>query len=457
MAAGRSWPHKNNPGDVEARRDVLRGLPGWTPDDDFIFQWPVDPAPFLAMQECTVGYVALPVAVVGPLPVELGEYEIDRDGDLLEVGRQTDQVYVPLAHTEGSLSMSVLRGANAARPRGIRTYLLADGITRDCCFVFQDSAQAVALSRWLHGRTEEMRAWLQHPENAFRQEGGSRVAPISRHAQLRRVDTFVLGAMCHVLLRFTTGDACGPNMITRNAYALCHGFVAERFTAETGITPTRFVLEANMGGDKKPSFQYFHEGHGKSVLAEAVIDAPTLSRVLRVQPSDIVDLQAVGLHGSHASGMPSFSFTPASAIAAIFAATGQDLGMIGTSSMAHGTVQAVEVDGLPALHFSIRLPGIEVGTIGGGTHLPHARAFLRMLGCDGSGHVHRFAQVVAATVLCLEISAGAAMATSGSRNFYQAHLERGGLRLQQAESALSGTAAPPPVASRRSRERRAKV
>jgi hydroxymethylglutaryl-CoA reductase (NADPH) len=395
------------------------------------------------------------VAAVGPLAVELGQYRLGPGGEPEETGRVADRVYVPLAHTEGSLSLSVLRGANASRPRGIRTYVLADGITRDCCFVFSDTAQALTLARWLRGREQEMQAWLDSPDNAFARTWRGPVAPISRHARLRRVDTYVLGAMCHVLLRFTTGDACGPNMITRNSYALCHGFVAERFVAETGIRPVRFVLEANMGGDKKPSFQYFHEGHGKSVLAETVIDAPTLSRVLRVQPRDLTELQAVGLHGSHASGMPSFAFTPASAIAAVFAATGQDLGMVGTSSMAHGTVQAVEVDGIPAVHIALRLPGLEVGTIGGGTHLPHARAYLRMLGCDGAGGVYRFAQIIAATALCLEISAAAAMATTGSRNFYQAHLERGGLRLQQAESALLGGTGP--AASRRSRERRAQV
>ncbi len=454
MAVGRTWPHKNGPADVRARRDTLRSLPGWSAADDFIFDWPVEPAPFLAMQECTVGYVALPVAVVGPMPLEMGRYETEPDGELREVGRTADQVYVPLAHTEGSLSMSVLRGVNATRPRGIRTYVLADGITRDCCFVFGDSAQALSLANWLRGREAEMQAWLDHPDNGFGRPSGA-VAPISRHARLRRLGTFVVGAMCHVLLRFTTGDACGPNMITRNAFALAHGFIVERFCAQTGIRPQRFALEANMGGDKKPSFQYFHEGHGKTVLAEAVIDAPTLRRVLRVRPHDLMELQTLGLHGSHASGMQSFAFTPASAVAAVFAATGQDLGMVGTSSMAHGTVQAVEVDGVPAVHFSLRLSGLEVGTIGGGTHLPHVRAYLRMLGCDGAGRVHRFAQIIVATALCLEISAGAAMATDDSRNFYEAHLERGGLRLEQAESALSGNGGP--MAARAPRERRAKV
>jgi hydroxymethylglutaryl-CoA reductase (NADPH) len=42
--------------------------------------------------------------------------------------------------------------------------------------------------------------------------------------------------------------------------------------------------------------------------------------------------------------------------------------------------------------------------------------------------VYRFAQIVAAAALCLEISASASMATAGSANFFRAHHERGGLR-----------------------------
>jgi hydroxymethylglutaryl-CoA reductase (NADPH) len=454
VVARRAWPHKNGPEDVQARREAIAALPGWTEGDRFVFDWPVDPTPFLAVQECTVGYVALPVAVVGPLAVEMGTYQLDERGVPREEGRCSDQVYVPLAHTEGGLSVSLLRGANATRPRGIRTYVLADGITRDCCFLLRDTAEALALQRWVSGREAEMQAWLDDPANPLHARQAGQVAPISRHARLRRIDTFVVGAMCHVLFRFTTGDACGPNMITRNSYALCQGFIAERFPAATGIRPLRFVLEANMGGDKKPSYQYFHEGHGKTVLAEAVIDAATLRRVLRVTPADLETLQLMGLHGSHASGMPSFAFTPASAIAAIFAATGQDLGMVGTSSMAHGTLRATTVDGQPAIHVSLRLPGLEVGTVGGGTVLPFAQSYLRLMGCQGSGRVYRFAQIVAAAALCLEISASASMATAGSQNFYQAHLERGGLRLPQGET---GNGTMTGACAQRSRERRAKV
>ena len=80
------------------------------------------------------------------------------------------------------------------------------------------------------------------------------------------------------------------------------------------------------------------------------------------------------------------------------------------------------------LHAAIRFPGLEVGTVGGGTTLPYARSWLALLDCAGSGKVHRFAQIIAAAALALEISASSAMATAGSENFFKAHHERGGLR-----------------------------
>jgi hydroxymethylglutaryl-CoA reductase (NADPH) len=199
------------------------------------------------------------------------------------------------------------------------------------------------------------------------------------------------------------------------------GYVMERAPHK----PERAVLEANMGGDKKPSAEYFQSGHGKTVLAEAILDEETVRRVLRTTVDDLLELSWAGTHGAVASGMQSVAFTPATAIAAIFAATGQDLGMVGTSSMAHGTAHRTADGGL---HAAIRFPGLEVGTVGGGTAFPYARTWLELMGCAGPGKVYRFAQIVAAAALCLEISASAAMATAGSENFFQAHHERGGLR-----------------------------
>jgi hydroxymethylglutaryl-CoA reductase (NADPH) len=373
----------------------------------------------------------LPVGVIGPLPISLGQYRLDDAGEVQEEGRDNDQVFVPLAHTEGGLSASVQRGVSAVTlAGGVRTYILADRMTRDSCFVLQTSAEALRLAQWIKANSAQMAIWLRDPANSLRQAEKGEETPagpilLSSHAILRAVETHVIGPMCHVLYRFTTGDACGPNMMTRNAYALNHQFVLARFPPETSVTPLHVFLETNMGGDKKPSYAFFQfPGHGKVVMAEATIPSSVLRRVLHVTADEVVALEHAGLHGAHASGMQSFAFTPASAVAAIFAATGQDLGMVGTSSMSHASATRVG----DAIHLAIRFSGLEVGTVGGGTSLPHAQAYLQLLNCLGPGKVYRFAQIVAATALCLELSAAASMASAGSHNFLQAHLERGGIR-----------------------------
>src|SRR5207245_11236434 len=144
-------------------------------------------------------------------------------------------------------------------------------------------------------------------------------------------------------------------------------------------------------GDKKPSHEFFQSGHGKTVIAEATLSDDAIGRVLRTTGADLEELSWVGTHGAVASGMQSVAFTPASAIAAIFAATGQDLGMVGTSSMAHGTGRRVE----GGLHVAVRFPGLEVGTVGGGTTLPTARERLARMGCAGAGKVDRLAHLLA--------------------------------------------------------------
>jgi hydroxymethylglutaryl-CoA reductase (NADPH) len=393
------WPRKNDAASIEARREAMSVNGGLVTS--------VDLEPFGSAAEALVGVAVIPVSAV-PLEIELGAYELGEDGDVGETGRAAETVHVPLAHTEGGLTASMIRGALGAGT--IRTYVLADRITRASCFVCRDAAEAVELSRWVESQLGEMRSWLESSDDPM----------LSRRAKLREVRTHVVGPMCHVLWRWTTGDAVGPNMMTRNSYALNMGYVMQR----APVKPERAVLEANMGGDKKPSHEYFGSGHGKTVLAEAFLPDERIRRVLRTTAEDLEALSWAGTHGAVASGMQSVAFTPASAIAAIFAATGQDLGMVGTSSMAHGTGRRVE-GGLQA---SIRFGGLEVGTVGGGTTLPSARDWLATIGCAGPGKVYRFAQIVAAAALALEISASAAMATAGSENFFQAHHERGGLR-----------------------------
>ncbi len=400
----RRWPRKNDPESIRARQEALGLSDGVTS---------IDLSPFVDAQEMLTGAAVIPVSVVGPLELEVGEYELEEPfGRVTETGRARDAVYVPLAHTEGGLSASLYRGARAAAESGgFHTYVLGDRITRASCFVCRTTQEAVQLARFIDAHVAEMRRWLADRDDEW----------ISSYAKLREVETHVVGSMCHVMWAFTTGDACGPNMITRNAYALNMGYVMEH----APVKPERAILEANMGGDKKPSHRYFERGgHGKTVLAEATLTDDAVRRVLRTTVDDLLELSFAGTHGAVASGMQSVAFTPASAIAAVFAATGQDLGMVGTSSMAHGTGR--RVDG--GIHCALRLPGLEVGTVGGGTSFPYARAWLELMGCAGAGRAYRFAQIVAAATLALEISASAAMATAGSENFFRAHHELGGKR-----------------------------
>jgi hydroxymethylglutaryl-CoA reductase (NADPH) len=367
----------------------------------------VDLEPFVSAAESLVGVAVIPVSAV-PVEIALGAYELTDDGDVVETGRATETVHVPLAHTEGGLTASMTRGALAAG--AVRTYVLHDRITRASCFVCKNAGEAVTLARWVESELPKFRKWLESSDDAS----------LSKRARLRGVKTHVVGPMCHVLWQWTTGDAVGPNMMTRNSYALNMGYVMQR----APVKPERAILEANMGGDKKPSAEFFQSGHGKTVLAEAFLPDEQIRRVLRTTAEDLEALSWAGTHGSVASGMQSVAFTPASAVAAVFAATGQDLGMVGTSSMAHGTAR--RVDG--GLQASIRFGGLEVGTVGGGTTLPSARDWLESIDCAGAGKVYRFAQIIAAAALCLEISASSAMATAGSENFFKAHHERGGLR-----------------------------
>jgi hydroxymethylglutaryl-CoA reductase (NADPH) len=391
-------PRKNDPASIAARREAL-GLNG-----------SADLAAYANVAESVTGVATIPVSVA-QLQVSLGEYSLSDEGEVVESDRTADEVVVPLAHSEGGLTASVQRGAKAVGlSGGFRTYVVADRITRASCFVCKDAGDALTLARWIGERVDEMREFLRTSD----------IAELSRYAVLREARTHVVGPMCHVLWRWTTGDAVGPNMMTRNAYALNMAYVLPN----APVPIERSMLEANMGGDKKPSFEFFQSGHGKTVIAEATLTDEAISRVLRTTAADLEALSWAGTHGAVASGMQSVAFTPASAIAAVFAATGQDLGMVGTSSMAHGTGRRVE----GGLHASIRFPGLEVGTVGGGTTLPTAHEWLAVMGCNGAGKVYRFAQIVAATALALEISASAAMATAGSENFFRAHFERGGIR-----------------------------
>ena len=63
------WPRKNDADSIRARQEAL-GLDGEVTG--------IDLEPFVKAQEMLTGAAVIPVSVVGPLELELGEYELQR-------------------------------------------------------------------------------------------------------------------------------------------------------------------------------------------------------------------------------------------------------------------------------------------------------------------------------------------------------------------------------------------
>jgi hydroxymethylglutaryl-CoA reductase (NADPH) len=93
-------------------------------------------------------------------------------------------------------------------------------------------------------------------------------------------------------------------------------------------------------------------------------------------------------------------------VTAMFIVCGQDVANVAESSAA--AVYA-EITKNGDYYFSITIPSLIVATFGGGTGLPTQRECLELLGCYGAGNVRKFAEIVAATVLCGELSLGTAV------------------------------------------------
>ena len=112
--------------------------------------------------------------------------------------------------------------------------------------------------------------------------------------------------------------------------------------------------------------------------------------------------QVAGL-GGFMSGVNNNGLQSANGIAALFIATGQDAANVAESSAALGFSEL-----LPNGDYygSITLPSLILATYGGGTGLATQRECLELLGCYGTGKVLKLAEIVAATVLCGELSLG---------------------------------------------------
>jgi hydroxymethylglutaryl-CoA reductase (NADPH) len=360
--------------ETAARRRELLNEAGHA-TDELTGAGPGIDAPGLAGSiEGFVGFARVPVGVFGPLLVH-GEH---LDGEVI----------VPLATSEGALVSSLQHVANMlGRTGGVSVACTDQGVQRAPCFVFEQLADTRTFVEWLHASRETLAAV---------------VAEGSRFCRLKEVRTSTVGEAVHVLLTYATGDAAGQNMVTLATQAVC-----TRILDEVPVKPCHWQLEGNWSGDKKASQVTLQSARGRRVTAAATLPDKFCRRYFRAPASALAEAWSHGETGALLAGTVGSQANVSNALAGLFIACGQDVACVAEASIG---ITRMRVDDAGDLRVSTTLPNLIVGTVGGGTYLPTARECLSMMGCVGTGHASRFAEICTAVALCGEVALSGAMA-----------------------------------------------
>ena len=321
--------------------------------------------------ENLIGSIEVPVGIAGPL--------------LINGEKAEGSFYLPMATSEGDLVASATRGATAiSQSGGVTARVIRQQMLRVPLFVLSDMKEALLFADFVREHVTELQ---------------EQVRQVSNHAKLSQIVPFLIGNQVHVRFVYETGDAAGQNMSTTCTWHACQ-WLMKTMHERHHVCFENFLIEGNMSGDKKVNYQSFIAGRGTRVSAEAFIATEVLERVLKATPEQMVKCNQLGMVGACQTGMIGYNLNTANVIAAVFAATGQDIACVHESSVAQLHLQTVE----GGLYASINLPALVVGTVGGGTGLPRQRQMLEMLGCAGPGKVSRFAEIIASFCLALDVS-----------------------------------------------------
>ncbi|MHA7059883.1 phosphotransferase [Aquimarina sp. M1] len=339
--------------------------------------------------ESYIGSVEIPVGLVGPL------LHLQDDKEEL--------VYAGAATLEGALVASMNRGAKAASlSGGVKTTFVYQRMVRCPMFIFHTPENALLFINWLSCNFENIKKEAEQYSN---------------HAQLKSLEPVIIDNIVHTRFYYTTGDASGQNMTTTCTWHAML-FIVNRFTEETQILIKNYVIEGNGSSDKKVSVHAVQKGRGVRVSAKCYLKETVIEKVLRTTSDKLMECYVPSVTLTKIDGMFGYNINVANTIAAVFAATGQDLGSLHESSVGMLHLEKKE----DKLIISLTLPTLVVGTVGGGTSLPKQNEILRLMKCEGDGKVERFAQLIAAFALSLEISTLAAIA---SGEFAKAHEKLG--------------------------------
>jgi hydroxymethylglutaryl-CoA reductase (NADPH) len=382
---------------------------------------------FGANCEIVIGYVPIPLGIVGPLVIN-GE-----------------PIYVPMATTEGCLVASTNRGCKAITSSGGCTaLLLKDAITRAPCIRFGTAARAAAL-----------KLWVEKPENYALVEAAFNST--TNFGRLHSVTPIMAGRNIYLRFCCMSGDAMGMNMVSKGCLKAIE-LINEYFPDGDLI-----ALSGNVCTDKKPSAINWILGRGKSIVVECIIPEKVVHSVLKTTVEAIVEANKQKNHiGSAMAGsIGGFNAHASNILTAVYLATGQDPAQNVESSTCM-TILEVAEDG-ESLHCSVTMPSVEVGTVGGGTHLPAQAGCLDLCGVRGAAksapgdNSRKLAMIVGAAVLAGELSLMAALAANHLVRSHMQHNRKpassddaSGSASASSSSTLRKTASMPDIASKAS-------
>lgn len=354
--------------DVEERRIAAEEFTGARLD--YVSKYCFDPETASKNVENMIGTTQIPLGYAGPVKIR-GSMA---NGEFL----------VPLATTEGALIASISRGMSVMNQgSGVRTMVFGDAMTRAPVLRVNDLDHALEVINWI---------------DAHQNEIDSAVAETTSHGKLIRIDKYPDGRNLFLRFAFETGDAMGMNMATIASEAVCR--LIEKETGAVMIS-----VSGNMCSDKKPAAINMINGRGKTVVAESRIPKDVVESKLHTTAAKITDTNnRKNLIGSSMAGTLGANAHAANMVAALYIATGQDPAQVVGASMTITTCEDLDGD----LYICVRMPAVEVGTVGGGTRLPCQSEALNMIGCLGNGKAKKLAEIVAATVLAGELSTLAA-------------------------------------------------
>jgi len=340
---------------------------------DHVSRYSFDPSETAGNIENFVGVAQVPLGLAGPVVVH-GEHA---EGEF----------YVPMATAEGTLVASYNRGMKLVREAGgVTTTIMDDAMQRAPAFLFANARQARDFGEWLDDHFDPIKAAAEQT---------------TRTGRLRDIEQYSASRILFTRFNYTTGDAAGQNLTGKATAAACAWIVAN-YEGEI----ERFLLESNFATDKKSSQVNMLRTRGKRVVAEATIPGALFEDVMRSTSERLFQARQVSNLGGFMSGVNNNGAHSANGITAVFIATGQDVANVAESSAAF---VFAELRPNGDYYYSVTIPSLIVATYGGGTGLPTQRECLELLDCYGKGKVHKLAEIVAATVLCGELSLGSAI------------------------------------------------